>query len=141
MGIGAKRGGGFRRSLGPRSQGGAVWLTIPWEASAPGPALQRYPQLYSPGCWASSGSPSQVHLRGATSLSPAPAGLIPVPMGVSRNLFPSVQMLLCWTIGLLVATVTGEDAIAIPGEKQVMAETEMSKWHVCASGPRHVTGT
>lgn len=42
-------------------------------------------------------------------------------MGVSRNLFPSVQMLLCWTIGLLVATVTGEDAIAIPGEKQVMA--------------------
>lgn len=67
-------------------------------------------------------SPSQVHLRGAASLSPAPAGLIPVPMGVSGSLAPSVQMLLCWTIGLLVATVTGEDATAIPGEKKVVVE-------------------
>ncbi|XP_050003789.1 pancreatic lipase-related protein 2-like [Alexandromys fortis] len=30
-------------------------------------------------------------------------------MGVSRYLFPSGEMLLCWTVGLLVATVTGKE--------------------------------
>lgn len=41
-----------------------------------------------------------------------------MPMDVRGCLFPSVQMLLCWLVSLLLATVGGEDAVTIPLEER-----------------------
>lgn len=47
-----------------------------------------------------------------------------MPRGVSGYLFASVQMLLCWIVSLLLATVGGEDAVTIALEERRWPELD-----------------